>query len=550
MSFIPLNENFNECENKLNNDEKKIILSFLDISSLCNMNCVSKSFTLSQLSNDDLFWKDHYKKFVKEFYAPTNLHFNFHSNQNKTNEIKQEIAVFLQSTTHDYKNEIIKFIKEITENTQKIQKERLSKMKYKKDKILQNKEFLLQNASTIMKNHKLKECDCKMVAVGDGFVGKTCMLMVLCEIIPNCKNLDYTPTVMDNTNMFVSFNNNLSKKYSIGLWDIGGQEIKTFKLSINSSEILSKEQLLKEQLEENDNTNTELTQQQDDNNNLKEENEQKELKEEDNERNVGIVIAHPDDEAMFFTPLIQSLNEMNNNLNNLNTDNTDNNFKNKKKIKIHLLCLSSGNANGIGKERIFELEKSCKILNILNQDEHIKVILNNNTLINKDNLINNTLINKERMKGNCIIIEDEELLDGMDKIWNLDKISWLVEEFVEQNKITKIFTFDKFGISNHPNHIATFNGIIKFKLKTLQKQNQIDCYQLITNNNIFRKYSSIFEFVTSLHFNNENTITLFTPQFLKSWKAMKAHESQFVWFRKLFILFSTYTYVNTFTKIE
>ncbi|KAL9656028.1 hypothetical protein ABK040_007647 [Willaertia magna] len=312
----------------------------------------------------------------------------------------------------------------------------------------------------------------------------------------------------------------------------------------------TEEQLLKEQLEENDNTNTELTQQQDDNNNLKEENEQKELKEEDNERNVGIVIAHPDDEAMFFTPLIQSLNEMNNNLNNLNTDNTDNNFKNKKKIKIHLLCLSSGNANGIGKERIFELEKSCKILNILNQDEHIKVILNNNTLINKDNLINNTLINKERMKGNCIIIEDEELLDGMDKIWNLDKISWLVEEFVEQNKITKIFTFDKFGISNHPNHIATFNGIIKFKLKTLQKQNQIDCYQLITNNNIFRKYSSIFEFVTSLHFNNENTITLFTPQFLKSWKAMKAHESQFVWFRKLFILFSTYTYVNTFTKIE
>ncbi|KAL9656019.1 hypothetical protein ABK040_007639 [Willaertia magna] len=313
----------------------------------------------------------------------------------------------------------------------------------------------------------------------------------------------------------------------------------------------TEEQLIKEQLEENDNTNTELTQQQDANNNLKEENEQKELKEEDNERNVGIVIAHPDDEAMFFTPLIQSLNEMNNNLNNLNTHNTDS-FKNKKNIKIHLLCLSSGNANGIGKERIFELEKSCKILNILNQNEHVKVILNNNTLINKDNLINNnnTLINKERMKGNCIIIEDEELLDGMDKIWNLDKISWLVEEFVEQNKITKIFTFDKFGISNHPNHIATFNGIIKFKLKTLQKQNQIDCYQLITNNNIFRKYSSIFEFVTSLHFNNENTITLFTPQFLKSWKAMKAHESQFVWFRKLFILFSTYTYVNTFTKIE
>ncbi|KAL9656041.1 hypothetical protein ABK040_007660 [Willaertia magna] len=147
--------NFNEFENKLNNDEKKIILSFLDISSLCKVNFVSKSFSLSQL----------------KFYVPTDLHYHFHYNI-KTKEIKQEITTILQSTTQDYKNEITKFIKEIIENTQKIQKERLSKIEFSRDAILQNKETLLQKANTIMKNHKLKDCDCKVVTVGDGAIGK------------------------------------------------------------------------------------------------------------------------------------------------------------------------------------------------------------------------------------------------------------------------------------------------------------------------------------------------------------------------------------------
>ncbi|KAL9656029.1 hypothetical protein ABK040_007648 [Willaertia magna] len=232
--------NFDEFENKLNNDEKKIILSFLDISSLCNVNCVSKSFSLSQLSNDDLFWKGHYKKFFKEFYAPTNLHYYFLYNIN-TKENKQEITKILQSTTHDYKNEIIKFIKKIIKNTQKIQKERFSKMKYKKDYILQNKEFLLQNVSTIMKNHKLKECDdcdCKVVTVGDGAIGKTSMLMTLSKKIPNIKNIDYIPTVMDNYNLTVSFNK--KENFIIAVWDTAGlteyDRLRT--LSYSSSDII------------------------------------------------------------------------------------------------------------------------------------------------------------------------------------------------------------------------------------------------------------------------------------------------------------------------
>jgi hypothetical protein len=31
------------------------------------------------------------------------------------------------------------------------------------------------------------------------------------------------------------------------------------------------------------------------------------------------------------------------------------------------------------------------------------------------------------------------------------------------------------------------------------------------------------------------------------WRAMKAHYSQFVWYRKLFVMFSRYSYVNDWT---
>ncbi|KAL9656017.1 hypothetical protein ABK040_007638 [Willaertia magna] len=227
MSPIPQTEtfNFNEFENKLNNDEKKIILSFLDISSLCNVNCVSKSFSLSQLSNDDLFWKDHYKKIITEYYKSTNTNIYTQLLYNQhVKETEEKITTILQSTTQDYKNEIVKFIKEIIKNTQKIQKERLSKMKYNENTTLQNKESLLQNASIIMEEHKHNR-DCKMVIVGSDAVGKTCVLMVLSGNYENTKNLDYIPTAMPTTNRSVYFNNNLNEEYKISLWDIGYFEV-------------------------------------------------------------------------------------------------------------------------------------------------------------------------------------------------------------------------------------------------------------------------------------------------------------------------------------
>mmetsp|Transcript_43 Transcript_43/g.46 ORF Transcript_43/g.46 Transcript_43/m.46 type:complete len:259 (+) Transcript_43:104-880(+) len=207
--------------------------------------------------------------------------------------------------------------------------------------------------------------------------------------------------------------------------------------------------------------------------------------------NIAFTIAHPDDESMFFLPAIKSLS---------------------KKHNLYLLCLSNGDFDGLGKTREKELEKAAAFLKF------------------------------KKLK----IVDDLDLPDGMNAQWSQDKIAKYVTEFVDEHKVNVLISFDQFGVSGHPNHISVFHGT-REALKQLKKQpryQDMSMFSLITTGFV-RKYIGIFDapltMLNQSDYYNWNPFTAYT--------AMKCHWSQFVWFRKLFIIFSRYAYMNSFEEV-
>lgn len=100
-------------------------------------------------------------------------------------------------------------------------------------------------------------------------------------------------------------------------------------------------------------------------------------------QNIIFVIAHPDDEAMFFVPTIRHLQKQN---------------------RLYLLCLSNGNFAGLGKIRERELEKSCEYLGFVEPPT---------------------------------IVEDPDLMDGMQSIWPKDVICNQIDRFMKQHSDLK-----------------------------------------------------------------------------------------------------------------
>ncbi|GAW22768.1 hypothetical protein ANO14919_123110 [Xylariales sp. No.14919] len=253
-------------------------------------------------------------------------------------------------------------------------------------------------------------------------------------------------------------------------------------------------------------------------------------------KKICLLIAHPDDEAMFFAPTVLALTR----------PESGNHVK--------ILCLSTGNADGLGETRRRELVKSAMLLGIRREDD-------------------------------VLVIDSPDFPDSMTTTWDSDRISTLLRNAFaphlantsrptsSRNEapavgIDALITFDNSGVSSHPNHISLYHGARTFISALLKGRpgwaSPVDLYTL-TSVGILRKYAGFLDSFTTMFAllfqgadarqksdkGNPGTLINMSVLFggresygLARRAMTDAHKSQMVWFRWGWILLSRYMVIN------
>ncbi|KAH9810675.1 putative deacetylase LmbE-like domain-containing protein [Melampsora americana] len=269
-----------------------------------------------------------------------------------------------------------------------------------------------------------------------------------------------------------------------------------------------------------------------------------------NSKSTLIIVAHPDDECLFFGPSIISI---------------------LKKTKTHgaLLVLSSGNHYGLGEIRRIELKASCHELGI--------------------------------REDRCDVMEISSVQDDPVKWWPSETITKVVKEHLDKWMIDSIVTFDNHGISGHINHRAVSAAVTQLSLSlnatrsintsSHPNPNPTPSLYILKSVFVLRKYSGLYDlpftlisFIPSLLFGPNSQITLdLVPgydsrteqasidsekrrqsitlsfekgllinnlrDYFKTRHSFWKHRSQMVWDRHLYMILSRYMYFNTIERV-
>jgi hypothetical protein len=118
----------------------------------------------------------------------------------------------------------------------------------------------------------------------------------------------------------------------------------------------------------------------------------------------------------------------------------------------------------------------------------------------------------------------------------------------------QIVTFDAGGVSGHPNHGALAQAIAHIPSPKGGRNPKAVKVWCLETTSFVRKYLGVLDAPLSFLLARRQSLSpgdeteTWVALNLRPWvaySAMLAHASQFVWYRRLFILFSRYTYVNT-----
>ncbi|CAE6453974.1 unnamed protein product [Rhizoctonia solani] len=202
-----------------------------------------------------------------------------------------------------------------------------------------------------------------------------------------------------------------------------------------------------------------------------------------------ILTAHPDDECMFFSPTILALK--------------------RQEKHIRGLCLSVGNADGLGPTRAQELESSYKVLGL--QSEEVDAL------------------------------DHPELQDDIKTMWNTSLVAGIVGDYVQKHGIQSIITFDQRGISSHPNHISLFHAVSPFT-------SEVQVWTLHTTG-VLAKYTGYLGAIFPSTNDQGVVLTSGIEGYATALKAMRQHWTQLVWFRWLYVGWSRYMWVNELRRV-
>jgi len=177
---------------------------------------------------------------------------------------------------------------------------------------------------------------------------------------------------------------------------------------------------------------------------------------------------------------------------------------------LRILCLSSGDADGLGSIRKHELVSSCRALGVHGD-------------------------------GDVTVIEDVLLPDSMSAVWPAKTVTAYLREHAATSDV--VVTFDAGGVSGHPNHISLLHGAREFV-----KERGGGRLFTLTSVGLVRKYISVLDAVVTLagrRGEGEMVFVSTARQVRIAQRAMtEAHKSQMRWFRWGWIGLSRYMVVN------
>lgn len=222
-------------------------------------------------------------------------------------------------------------------------------------------------------------------------------------------------------------------------------------------------------------------------------------------KRVCLVIAHPDDECMFFGPIVRALT----------TPSSHN--------QLYVLCLTTGNFYGQGNLRTKELSAAVACL----------------------------LADSPTAAADITCANEPDLPDSPGHEWNQEVCSRIVQAYIEANAIDIVVTFDERGVSGHPNHCAVHRTLQSMQLC---KCTRVEAVYSLSTVPLLRKYLFLLDLLPSLllqHRRQTDLLAVSSPtDFMLTFKAMLCHNSQLAWFRWLYLVSSRYMLINSLERMD